>query len=411
MVGKYFSKAVPDYSPDKHSFDWRKSQGNDWQRNQNGNNRDLCKGRFSPLKLQLNFADKKSNGGIHERESFLFSRGMKRITTPKLLGLLVGSLLLFAGLIAFDNAGKVPTHVTAPARRPAQIPYWAIDTGDATLEDAQKIDLPDWAKDSQTPHITKPPISTPPAATSLAIPVIGVVLLLTILAASAMLAWRLMKPVGAQKFTLFCGAVVFVLCGFFPPWLYTYDVTATHSHSDAGYSFILSPPLKYGRITTADGIQLDTSRLLIEWVCILVATGAGWLLTTGMSKGKKQLLQTTDDSSGQHKENSLPDEPLAVGIQSAPTPATMPDTIEKQLRERVLDFVSTEFRDASKQFQERAAKFIGTRLQWAAKQYFSENQMLYGFGDSELLRTTAAKFRDLTGRNEPSRASNAKVAE
>jgi hypothetical protein len=73
---------------------------------------------------------------------------------------------------------------------------------------------------------------------------------------------------------------------------------------------------------------------------------------------------------------NVDDVPLAVGIQSAPTPATMPDTIEMELRERVLDFVSTEFRDADNQFQERAAKFIGTRLRWAAQQYFSENQTL-----------------------------------
>jgi hypothetical protein len=217
---------------------------------------------------------------------------MKRMTTPKLVGLLVGSLLLFAGLIAFDNARKVPTPATK------EIPWWAVDAGNT----------PDWAKDPPTLHVPTQPISTHPAAADLAIPALAVALLLTILAASAMLAWRLMKPLGAQKFTLFCGVVVFVLCGLFPPWLYTYDVTATHSRSDAGYSFILSPPLKRGRITTADGIQLDTSRLLIEWACILAATGAGWLLTTGKSKGKEQLLQTTDDSSEQHKENSLPDD-------------------------------------------------------------------------------------------------------
>ena len=231
----------------------------------------------------------------------IFSRGLKRITTPKLLGLLVGSLLLFVGLIAFDNAANVPPP-PAPTSPPIpmQIPDWAKD----------KVPLQDWEKDcrdatrarlletrnskletgparpaaagvvSLTPHVRTPPISTKPAATSLVMPVIGVVLLLTILATSAMLVWRLIKRIGAQKFTLFCGAVVFVLCGLFPPWLYTHDSTGTHSRSNAGCSFILSPPLKLGMYVTA-GIQLDTSRLLIEWACVLAATGAGWLLTTG----------------------------------------------------------------------------------------------------------------------------------
>jgi hypothetical protein len=207
-------------------------------------------------------------------KDFLFSRGLKRITTPKLLGLLVGSLLLFAGLIAFDNARKVPTPATK------EIPWWAVDAGNT----------PDWAKDSPTLHVPTQPISTHSAAADLAIPALAVVLLLTILAASTMLAWRLMKPIGAQKFTLFFGAVVFVLCGLFPPWLYTYDVTATHSRSNAGCAFILSPPLPREN-SDAHGIQIDTSCLLIEWACILAATGAGWLLTNEKRKGKEQLLQ------------------------------------------------------------------------------------------------------------------------
>lgn len=334
----------------------------------------------------------------------IFSRGLKRITTPKLLGLLVGSLLLFVGLIAFDNAANVPTPAPTSPPIPMQIPDWAKDK--VPLQDWEKDDLPlaDWEKDSPTPHVQTPPISTKPAETGFATPVLGVALpitLLTILASCAILAWRLMKRIGAQKFTLFCGTVVFVLCGLFPPWLYTYDSTGTHARSNAGCSFILSPPLNLNRGTsTANGIQLDTTRLLIEWACVLAATGAGWLLTTGKSKGQEQLSQTTEDSGEQHKENGLPKKPLAVAIQSAPTLATMPDTIEKELLERVLDFVSTEFQDASKQFQERAAKFISTRLQLAAQHYFSENQKLNGFKDSELMRTAAAKFRELTGRNE-----------
>ena len=150
---------------------------------------------------------------------------MKRITTPKLLGLLVGSLLLFAGLITFENAGKVP---------PPPVPYWAKGS------------------------------PTRPASMGLAKAVLRVTLLLTTLAACVILGGPLMNRIGAQQFILFFGAVVFVLCGLFPPWLYTYDVTATHSRSNAGCAFILSPPLPM-EDSAVCGIQIDTSRFLIEW--------------------------------------------------------------------------------------------------------------------------------------------------
>ena len=79
-------------------------------------------------------------------------------------------------------------------------------------------------------------------------------------------------------------ALAFVLAGLFPPWLYTVNVTGMHLRRDAGYSFLLSPPHRsketpfLGAWETVWGIQLDTPRLLIEWACISVASGAAWLL-------------------------------------------------------------------------------------------------------------------------------------
>jgi hypothetical protein len=91
-----------------------------------------------------------------------------------------------------------------------------------------------------------------------------------------------------RKAIVAVAAIAFILSGLFPPWLQTLDVTATHNHTDAGYSFILSPPLpKKGAYYSEDyGIQLDTTRLLIEWSCILVAAGSVWFLC-GASKSKE----------------------------------------------------------------------------------------------------------------------------
>lgn len=111
---------------------------------------------------------------------------MKRITTPILVGSLICSVLLIVVLNVFVERGNVP----------------------------------------------------PPAAIETAITVLGVVLLLTALAACTILAWRLKKRIGAQKFILLCGTVLFVLFGLFPPWLYTYDVTATiHAQMQDAFSF------------------------------------------------------------------------------------------------------------------------------------------------------------------------------
>lgn len=176
------------------------------------------------------------------RQEALNLKMMKRLTTPKLLVLLAGSLLLLAGLIAVGNMDN-PT------------------SGPGVVEI-----------------------------------VLFTALLLTViatLATSAILACRFFKRIGAQKFILLCGAVVFVLIGLFPPWLYTYDVTATHSRSNAGCSFILSPPLPRGN-NNDYGIQIDMSRLLIEWACVLAAIGAAWMIFIPRKPTKEQRKEKND---------------------------------------------------------------------------------------------------------------------
>ena len=72
---------------------------------------------------------------------------------------------------------------------------------------------------------------------------------------------------------------VFVPATFFPPWIYTHDQNGTnggHAHTPAGYHCILSPPTPETD-HVVDGVSIDASRLVLEWLCILVTAGAAWL--------------------------------------------------------------------------------------------------------------------------------------
>jgi hypothetical protein len=55
----------------------------------------------------------------------------------------------------------------------------------------------------------------------------------------------------------------------FPPWL---DISNQGHTRSTGSSFILSPP------PGAYGVKLDIARLAVEWLCILGATGAAWII-------------------------------------------------------------------------------------------------------------------------------------
>jgi hypothetical protein len=72
-----------------------------------------------------------------------------------------------------------------------------------------------------------------------------------------------------------------VISGLFPPWIYTYyrtgtaDTSGMRSEKSAGYHFILTPPPPEHDFP-AYGVKFDMGRLLVEWVCILAASGAAW---------------------------------------------------------------------------------------------------------------------------------------
>jgi len=82
-----------------------------------------------------------------------------------------------------------------------------------------------------------------------------------------------------QKKLIVIGIALFILMSLFPPWTYTYKYESIYSEEPTGYGFIFSPPNK--KLPYAvHGIKIDMSRLFIQWVIVLAATGIGIYLTS-----------------------------------------------------------------------------------------------------------------------------------
>jgi len=73
-----------------------------------------------------------------------------------------------------------------------------------------------------------------------------------------------------QRKIIACAVFAFSVATLFPPWIYT------RSHEIAGYGCIFAPP-SFGR----SAVGIDTSRLMLEWVCILVVAGAACFFLSG----------------------------------------------------------------------------------------------------------------------------------
>lgn len=82
-----------------------------------------------------------------------------------------------------------------------------------------------------------------------------------------------------KKSKIIAGVVfVFFLATFFPPWIYTHDRNGSsggHAHKPAGFYCILWSPYPKSE-SVDDGVSIDMSRLMLEWLCILVTAGAAW---------------------------------------------------------------------------------------------------------------------------------------
>jgi hypothetical protein len=68
----------------------------------------------------------------------------------------------------------------------------------------------------------------------------------------------------AQKILILCVLTVLLASGLFPPLR-----ESRSPHGSAGYGLIF---------LTDEDVQVDTTRLLIEWVCLGAITGAVWVL-------------------------------------------------------------------------------------------------------------------------------------
>jgi hypothetical protein len=98
-------------------------------------------------------------------------------------------------------------------------------------------------------------------------------------------------PKSVPKAIILGGCLLFLLCGLFPPWLYT---RSGHTERSAGYCFLLTAPQP--KTYSNSGIRLDVERLAIEWLCILVGSGMGLALfaKSGREEGKPAEVADSD---------------------------------------------------------------------------------------------------------------------
>jgi hypothetical protein len=92
-----------------------------------------------------------------------------------------------------------------------------------------------------------------------------------------------------QKLVLWIGILIICAMGVYPPWLNLIEIKGFHIQELGRYSWFFRPPnlqiydviidgkdphekiLTYGEVGTYK-VQIDFSRLLIQWVCIAVLT-------------------------------------------------------------------------------------------------------------------------------------------
>lgn len=84
-----------------------------------------------------------------------------------------------------------------------------------------------------------------------------------------------------QKKIIVIGVVVIILMAIFPPWTHTYRYKTAYSNEPAGYRFIFYPPDKKSKVNSmAHGIELDITRLCVQWIIFSMVTGLGVFLSS-----------------------------------------------------------------------------------------------------------------------------------
>lgn len=143
--------------------------------------------------------------------------------------------------------------------------------------------------------------------------------------------------------------------------------------------------------------EIDRTRLLIEWACIIAGGFVAWVFLPKQAALQAKAVNPAAEANGESVaiEQSVPISPLTKANSAV---ATMPETIGRELETRVADFVAGEFSQRTAPFRERAARFILNRLRIEAQNYYAEHQSLKGFGDAGKMRLAAAKFAELIGQ-------------
>lgn len=96
---------------------------------------------------------------------------------------------------------------------------------------------------------------------------------------TSILAGVIAAPLHGKRL-LTCAAALFILTCLCAPWQYTADVNGNdgyHSRQPAGYALIFDPPTNPHR-TIGSGVQIDFSRLFLEWAVLVAAGGTVYLL-------------------------------------------------------------------------------------------------------------------------------------
>ncbi len=104
--------------------------------------------------------------------------------------------------------------------------------------------------------------------------------------------FEIVRAVVNRKAIVALAAAVFIVAGLYPPWLQVCNTSGIHSRLDAGYHSIFSPPQPSGGLSPYVAIQIDVSRLVVEWVCILMAGCAAWFMCSRSPRSRPQLQST-----------------------------------------------------------------------------------------------------------------------
>lgn len=179
------------------------------------------------------------------------------------------------------------------AKQPTEVPPWEKDPPvspkDSFIPDVkQTVPISDeWevVKSETKPTQLKPRFIT--VVLEVILSLCGLLILSAVLVKLFVLLKRFANKLGSQKFILLCGLFLFVLCGLFPPWR---DISHQGHTRAAAYSFILSPPATAGG---SYGVEIDFSRLTVEWLCILAVTGVALIIFT--QKNIKEPKQETNN--------------------------------------------------------------------------------------------------------------------